>query len=265
MLHIQIAVLYSLSVASYFYITVRFMSWAVNYYRIMTIKPPPGGYDDDEGCSLCSYCRGYMDETPEKHYRTSFGPRSGTVVRGWPSHGGLFFLGDCVGVDLDFLQLDRFEAALRSEDQAEEDAHCKRMRMLGAVWSESEYPRELEDPFNFGDYPINSRRSDLVIAGYPAAGGVWVLRTFEADGLKKGLGRIKNAKDMQERYSFIQKLGGAFYDNPLDSPELNLGREFRGPKRKGIVVHQMIRQTVPEELELELRSRSMEIKVGDEI
>ncbi|KAK1671226.1 hypothetical protein BDP55DRAFT_507629, partial [Colletotrichum godetiae] len=159
---------------------------------------------------------------PEQKYRTSFGLRSGTVVRGWPSHGGIFFLNDCLGVDLEFLRLDRFEPALRSEDQAEEDAHCQRMRMLGAVWFESEHPYELEDYSNFGDYPITSRRSDHVIAGYPATGGVWVLRTFEEDGLKIGLGRIKNANDMEERCRVIQRLGGVFYEDPFESPELDL-------------------------------------------
>ncbi|KAK1449961.1 hypothetical protein CMEL01_07297 [Colletotrichum melonis] len=230
----------------------------------MTIIPSSDGYDDDDGgnCSRCSYCRGYKDAiTPEQKYRTSFGIRSGTAVRGWPSHGGIFFLDDCVGVDLEFLQLDRFEPTLRSEDQAEEDAHCLRMRMLGAVWFDSEYPRELEDYSKLGDYPITSRRSDHVIAGYPSTGGAWVLRVFEEDGRSMGVGRIKNARNMEERCSVIQKLGGVFYEDPFESPELDLRHEFPDPRRNGTVVYHMIRHMVPEKLTLEIRQKSQEVKV----
>ncbi|EXF79308.1 hypothetical protein CFIO01_02043 [Colletotrichum fioriniae PJ7] len=240
------------------------IAWAVEYYRMMTIIPSSGSYDDDDGgdCSRCSYCRGYKDTTtPEKKYRTSFGLRSGTAVRGWPSHGGIFFLDDCVSVDLEYLQLDRFEPTLKSEDQAEEDAHCLRMRMLGAVWFDSEYPHELEDYSSLGDYPISSRRSDHVIAGHPATGGAWVLRIFEEDGPRLGVGRIKNARDMEERCRVIQKLGGVFYKDPFESPELDLRHEFPDPRRKGTVVHHMIRQTVPDKLELEIRQKPQEVKV----
>ncbi|KAK1762697.1 hypothetical protein QBC33DRAFT_460789, partial [Phialemonium atrogriseum] len=58
--------------------------------------------------------------------------------------------------------------------------------------------------------------------GWPAAGGVWVLKTSHRDVLYRGLGRIGNARDMEERCCLIKRFGGIFYENPADCPHLDL-------------------------------------------
>lgn len=149
-------------------------------------------------------------------HRTSFGAGPGTLVFGWPSKGGLYVLRGCGGVELDFLQLDRFNVTIRSQNPAEEDAHCANMRKLGATWFES------EEAFLLSALQ-HSRPDRLVLfAGWPLAGGVWVLKTTYAEASSRGLGRIKNALNMEERCQAIEKLGGIFYADPKDCEHLDL-------------------------------------------
>ncbi len=63
--------------------------------------------------------------------RTSFG-RSGCTAYGYPSGGGILIKVVNV-VDMQFLQLDRFNAAQRSSNLVQEDELCARMRKIGAI------------------------------------------------------------------------------------------------------------------------------------
>ena len=54
-------------------------------------------------------------------------------------------------------------------------------------------------------------------------GGVWVLTaTNNVDG-GKGAGMFFNAYTREERCTWIEKLGGIFYADPKDCPDLDLG------------------------------------------
>lgn len=70
---------------------------------------------------------------PQRQYRVNFGSGPGVSVTGWPGKGGLYVLGPCFAVELDFLQLDRFRRLERpsvsdANSKAEEEAHCDRCK-----------------------------------------------------------------------------------------------------------------------------------------
>jgi hypothetical protein len=125
----------------------------------------------------------------------------------------------CNGVDLTFLNIARFEPAQRAEDPTAEDSHCQRMKMLGA-WkfgSVEEYNRMswLE--------PEKLDKKILVVAAWPQNGiGLWVMTARMDQAAGKGYGRLWNAFNMDERCEAVKDLGGKFYDNPKDCPELGL-------------------------------------------
>ncbi|KAI2616837.1 hypothetical protein GGR54DRAFT_609023 [Hypoxylon sp. NC1633] len=148
-------------------------------------------------------------------FRAQFGVRSGAAVRGYPRNGGMYVL-HCSAVELDFLQIDRFHIAMRSLDQDEEDAFCYNMRRLGATWWESEeaYIRKSMDPNKYYD--------PVAFVGWPAGGGVWVLRTTHGDASERGVGRINNAQTMEERCRIIRQMGGTYYENPREGLDLDI-------------------------------------------
>ena len=86
-----------------------------------------------------SSCPPSITQDPSSNLRTVFGLGSGAFVRGFPSSGGIYILEDCDGVELDFLHLDRFTTANRSDDPTVEDKHCENMRRLGAKWWSHEF------------------------------------------------------------------------------------------------------------------------------
>ena len=59
-----------------------------------------------------------------------------------------------------------------------------------------------------------------ILVGWPAGGGIWVFDATEPYG--KGAGIIHNAYSMEERCKVIERLGGTFYENPKDCPDLDL-------------------------------------------
>jgi hypothetical protein len=130
-------------------------------------------------------------------------------VRGWPEKGG-YYTHLCSVAELDFLGLDRFKPTNRSEDIQEEEAHCARMRQLGARWCLNPYKE-----------PNGAERPQLYV-GWPADGGVWAIQATEGESARKGLGRINNAFTMEERWQTIKELGGTFYPQPKDCPYLDL-------------------------------------------
>ncbi|KAL7808606.1 hypothetical protein V8C26DRAFT_423438 [Trichoderma gracile] len=166
------------------------------------------------------------NNTIEKGPRVSFGAGPGAHVRGWPSKGGIYILEDCVGLELDFLKLDRFQKPPQRppsgpDADAEEEAHCNRMRQLGAVWWENEEQWAMETII--APYQSSLRRVQrFVKTGWPAGGGVWVLDIPLDDAVTKGAGIIYNAHDMEERCRLIEQLGGVFFENPKDWLDVEL-------------------------------------------
>jgi hypothetical protein len=73
------------------------------------------------------------------------------------------------------------------------------VRQLGARWWETE-----------DDYRANRYKPHYmeVIAGWPEGGGVWVFKTSDVN--------------MEERCKAIEQLGGVFFEDPRDCPDLDL-------------------------------------------
>ena len=70
---------------------------------------------------------------PSSRFRVEFSSGTSVMVLGWPSKGGIYVLSSCLGVELDFLELDRFHNTERpSESDADskfdEEAHCDRSK-----------------------------------------------------------------------------------------------------------------------------------------
>ncbi|KAK1982282.1 hypothetical protein LZ30DRAFT_539212, partial [Colletotrichum cereale] len=149
-----------------------------------------------------------------------FGLGPGTRVQGWPSKGGVYIIRDCIGLELDFLEVDRFKPALRSDDQAQEDVHCARMRQLGAEWWKSD--QALAYAELFGDDRNDHLQDLVIIAGWPDSGGVWVPTKPRETAAEMGTGMIRLARDMDERCHLIKEFGGTFYEDPKDCPDLDL-------------------------------------------
>lgn len=68
----------------------------------------------------------------------------------------------------------------------------------------------------------DSSPQQVLIIGWPAGGGVWVFKTTYLDAIEKGVGRIKNAFNMEERCRAIEQLGGTFYADPKECPDFDL-------------------------------------------
>ena len=146
-------------------------------------------------------------------------PSSKTRVLGWSSTGGILVLEDCTGVELEFLRLDRFEQAQpRSQNATEEDEHCKRMRMLGARFWESEATWDARWSGTTGSWMTDK----VIMIGWPEGGGVWYLKMEYGDAVEKGLSMAKNAFSMEERCEFLEQMGAKYYADPADCIELRL-------------------------------------------
>ncbi|KAI1504901.1 hypothetical protein F5X99DRAFT_370227 [Biscogniauxia marginata] len=142
-----------------------------------------------------------------------------TRVYGYPSSGGVLVLPFCNGVDLAFLHLPRLGPAERSGDPAAEDRHCARMRRLGAWWFASVDEYESTQYFS----PERLDRKMLVVAAWPRGGaGVWVVTMRVGEASEKGLACVWNALSMDERCEAVEKLGGRFYPDPVQCPDLKL-------------------------------------------
>ncbi|RHZ44748.1 hypothetical protein CDV55_100713 [Aspergillus turcosus] len=163
-----------------------------------------------------------VQHEPEGRFWVSYGSGPGVMVLGYPSKGGVYILRSCFNVELDFLGLDRFNNTERPSKsdpdwQAKEEAHCNRMRRLGATW----WRRESDEFLQHGlEYPKGT--DGYLPVGWPAGGGVWVLHTTLGNASNIGAARIHNAYDMEERCRVIEMLGGVFYADPKDCPYLDL-------------------------------------------
>ncbi|KAL8720265.1 MAG: hypothetical protein Q9181_007938 [Wetmoreana brouardii] len=159
--------------------------------------------------NMASDTEGDISPIPSPNLRTQFGGRA-TLVRGFPSKGGIYLLSIVGLVELDFLALDRFHETLPSTNPSEEDAFCNRMRAMGARWFEDETEADKQPPPRIKDGKLVG--SMELWLGWPESGGVWVLEIEEFEGARRGVGgRIRNAKDMEERCKVIEMMGGAFF------------------------------------------------------
>lgn len=82
------------------------------------------------------YCEPETEDLSEEsrdEFRVEFLRGPGAQVTGWPSKGGIYILEGCLGVELDFLGLDRFHNTPRPSGPnaaAEEEAHCNKSKNL---------------------------------------------------------------------------------------------------------------------------------------
>ncbi len=143
-------------------------------------------------------------------------------------------------MELDFLGLDRFETALPSADPAEEDARCARMRLLGPEWwpSLEAYKQAWRQDFRNQALGCMQQYMEETVRFIAVAsqGGVWVLEAGELECSSRGLGRINNARDMEEKCRQIEKFGGTFYAAPGDCPLL----DFKSPFPERAAVHVLL-------------------------
>ncbi|KAK4121289.1 hypothetical protein N657DRAFT_665577 [Parathielavia appendiculata] len=155
--------------------------------------------------------------------RVSYGTKPGALVLGWPAKGGILVLVAST-VEIAFLGYDRFEPVPRPnptdpDSAADGETHCNKMRQLGADWWESEAAWYL-DQLEVRQAGVVGER--FLGTGWPVGGGVWVLSTDELIAAEKHAGMLFNAYTMEERCRVIEQLGGTFYANPKDCPDLNL-------------------------------------------
>jgi hypothetical protein len=93
------------------------------------------------------------------------------------------------------------------------------VRKLGAAWGETEVECFEEQS---GDYtPIPGIPGPFFRTGWPTGGGVWVLSLSKRTAAEKHAGMLFNAYNMEERCKIIEQLGGTFYADPKDCPELD--------------------------------------------
>ncbi|KAH8803706.1 hypothetical protein F5884DRAFT_862023 [Xylogone sp. PMI_703] len=159
------------------------------------------------------------DPVPSRSYRVKFESGPGVAVYGCPSKGGMYFLSPCFGVELEFLKLDRFgntEILQAGSSQVDEDDHCNRMCQLDATWWRS------RRAFNSALFDGPRPAGPFLSVGWPAGGGVWVIKTTLEEADKKGTAKIYNAYSIEERCKMIEQLGGVFYADPKDCPHLDL-------------------------------------------
>ncbi|EAA30892.3 hypothetical protein GE21DRAFT_8657 [Neurospora crassa] len=213
-----------LSTCLYSLAGILLLAYGTNFmmYNVFTgsASHPPSR----EAISAGTGSRGCPHE-PVERFRVGFGLGPGATLFGYPSKkGGVYVLEGVLGVELDFLGLDRFHPTPRksfsdpAEEEADEDAWCYKLRQLGAIWWKARYDYDMmliggdiwrgDDPF--------------VTTGWPATGGVWILKTTKGDARGRGVGIIHNAYNMEERCRAIEKVGGVFYTDPKDCPDLDL-------------------------------------------
>ncbi|RFU24991.1 hypothetical protein B7463_g11346, partial [Scytalidium lignicola] len=92
----------------------------------------------------------------------------------WPSVGGIIVNRYVSSVELDFLNLSRFEASPRSNNTSEEDEFCRQLRKTGAKWWESyaDYFQAIDSRTR----PISAKEREALLLGWPEDGGVWIMK-----------------------------------------------------------------------------------------
>ncbi|KAL8700966.1 MAG: hypothetical protein Q9201_005158 [Fulgogasparrea decipioides] len=155
--------------------------------------------------------RGRHVSGPVTNLRTCFGGRA-SLVLGFPSKGGIYLVENVGLVEMEFLALDYFHEALPSTNPSEV---CQRIRAVGAQWFEDETEADKQPPPRVKDGKLVGRME--LWLSWPESGGVWVLEVEKLKGARRGIGgRIKNAKDMEERCKVIEMTGGVPFEGRKD-------------------------------------------------
>lgn len=134
-------------------------------------------------------------------------------VFGFPSSGGVLMLPLDIAV-AGYLGIPRLEIVHRALDPVEEDAFCRRLRLLGAKWWESEYTRARK---RFGmEKMTEEEEKEGITVGWPGKeveGGVWILRT------KANTAMLSMCLNMKERCDLLKSWGAIFYEDPREVEE----------------------------------------------
>lgn len=71
-------------------------------------------------------------------------------------------------------------------------------------------------------FKLRNDTDSFLKVGWPAGGGVWVLKTTVGVADEKGAAIILNAYSMEERCKAIEQLGRVYYADAKDCPDLDL-------------------------------------------
>jgi hypothetical protein len=87
---------------------------------------------------------------------------------------------------------------------------------LGATWWRSEKASNLTQL----EYP--KLTDSFIRVGWPAGGGLWVLKTTLGGAGDKGVAMIPTTYSIEERCRVIEQVGGVFYADPISRSTLTL-------------------------------------------
>lgn len=88
------------------YARVESFAMAQMYKLFRKLKGEDPSSSSEEICII-------EDESPWPVYKVAYAAGPGVTVFGWPAKGGLYVLRNCLGLELDFLGLSRFENTVR--------------------------------------------------------------------------------------------------------------------------------------------------------
>ncbi|GMG17576.1 unnamed protein product [Aspergillus oryzae var. brunneus] len=124
----------------------------------------------------------------------------------YPSSGGIW-MAELSALELQYLNIDRFNSSERSWDRDEENLFCEQLRPFGGSW----YPSHLSDGLWIDGrcselHKLEPAFSVFRRIGYPEGGGVWVLDRE----LPTSDTAVRNALSMEERCIVLERLGAIF-------------------------------------------------------
>lgn len=156
----------------------------------------------------------FLDEPTERVELVSLGDWN--IVMCWPSVGGIIVNTHVSSVELDFLNLPRFEASRRSNNISEEDVFCRKLRKTGGKWWDNYW--DFLEAVDSRMRPISTKEREALLLGWPADGGVWVMKALNwyNFGVEPGSWRLRNAHTMGERCKAMEMSGATYYANPED-------------------------------------------------
>ncbi|PGH04552.1 hypothetical protein AJ80_08496 [Polytolypa hystricis UAMH7299] len=196
------------------------LGFAIGALRFMPPKPPSEDLGNRD-IAICKPSDTIDLDAPSRKER--FVLNSHPHVYGWPSTGGEISRSLSLAEVL-YLGLDRFHEAYKAEDPAEEDEFCRKLRNLGAEWWESQTARS-NAVFGEADEAAIEKAHTRIETGWPSSWkGVWVIKWHtERDYWalrEKKLGRLELALNMDERCAIIESMGGQYFEDPKDCPDL---------------------------------------------
>jgi len=144
------------------------------------------------------------------------------VAACYPSSGGIW-LARLGPLELQHLNIDRFQSSERPWNEADENDFCHELRQFGGSW----YNPQSTDELWSGDEcrelvelePIfsNTRRT-----GFTEKGGAWVLGVSgEDESFPQGTRVVRNALTMEERCMALERLGAVFCEDIKSCPALD--------------------------------------------